>query len=251
MDPAIAQVISDAFYKGQLGTHPTREAEALKSPPFVHSAPLGPSPVLVVDFEHVSSSGKAGQMERGRPRWHNLPEIDAVVEVLKRIRARPDSDKRPTLAVLSPYNAQVDRLHSRITGLLKTDLAHLSAFAPVRKGASIVDTVDAFQGSEADLVVISLVRNNPRTGAGALGFLRDKRRMNVALSRAKSQLVIVGSLSFLGEAVRGVNPDDTEHDLSFLTTMIQTIRKLESEKRGNPSVHLAQIISPQKLRGSR
>jgi len=80
-----------------------------------------------------------------------------------------------------------------------------------------VGTVDSFQGSEADLVIVSLVRNNPRAGGAALGFLRDRRRINVALSRAKWQLVLVGSLDFLKEAVRGVNPDDEPHDLSFLT----------------------------------
>jgi AAA domain len=90
-----------------------------------------------------------------------------------------------------------------------------------------VGTVDSFQGNEADLVILSLVRNNAGSGARALGFLRDKRRMNVALSRAKSKLVIVGSLSFLCEAVRGVNPDAVTHDLSFLTTVVDTIKELE------------------------
>ena len=50
---------------------------------------------------------------------------------------------------------------------------------------------------------MSMVRNNPMTGRSGLGFLSDPRRMNVLLSRAKSKLVIVGSLRFLKEAVRG------------------------------------------------
>jgi superfamily I DNA and/or RNA helicase len=99
-------------------------------------------------------------------------------------------------------------------------------------GGKWVSTVDGFQGNEADLIILSLVRNNPGTGTRALGFLKDKRRMNVALSRAKSKLVIVGSLDFLTEAVRGVNPDAGDHDLSFLTVIAETIGNLETVKRG-------------------
>ncbi len=112
-------------------------------------------------------------------------------------------------------------------------------------------TVDSFQGSEADLVVLSLVRNNQRTGLSALGFLRDKRRMNVALSRARSKLVIVGSLAFLREAVRGVNPDAGEHGLSFLVDVTGTIDQLctETEKRAGAAVRLATIIKPGSLKG--
>jgi hypothetical protein len=75
--------------------------------------------------------------------------------------------------------------------------------------------------------------------------LRDRRRINVALSRAKAQLVLVGSLDFLREAVRGVNPDDEPHSLSFLTTMITTIEALTREKRANTP--LAAIIQPRVL----
>jgi superfamily I DNA and/or RNA helicase len=189
-------------------------------------------------------------LERGRPRWHNPSELQSVVEVLRHVRARPGK-KKPTLAVLSPYKAQVDKLHSRIESLRETELAHLDGFNPVRPNSPFVGTVDSFQGSEADLVIISLVRNNPRTGFGAVGFLRDQRRMNVALSRAKSQLVLVGSLKFLEEAVRGVNPDDEKHALSFLTRVVETIRQLEKENRASNGVQLATVISPDVLGGRR
>jgi superfamily I DNA and/or RNA helicase len=150
--------------------------------------------------------------------------------------------------VLSPYKAQADKLQSRITSLLRTELSHLSQFRTVREGHGLVGTVDSFQGSEADLVIVSLVRNNQRTGLGALGFLRDKRRMNVALSRAKSQLVIVGSLSFLKEAVRGVNPDAKDHSLSFLTDITDTIDELRKETRGEKKLPLATISAPETMR---
>jgi superfamily I DNA and/or RNA helicase len=67
--------------------------------------------------------------------------------------------------VLSPYASQVALLERRLGAALKKDLAHIRAgFAHVRPGMDYVGTVDSFQGSEADVVVVSLVRNNPRVG---------------------------------------------------------------------------------------
>lgn len=250
MDPAIAEIVSKAFYRGELLTERGRAERAqTEPPPFATLEPLPASPVVVVDFPHVSSTGRRERMEFGSPRWHNPSEINAVVNVLKHVRA--DATRGvPTLAILSPYKAQVEKLADRVTSLLRSDLAHLNAFQPVRRGGSFVGTVDSFQGSEADLVVISLVRNNPRPGGSAIGFLRDRRRMNVALSRAKSKLVIVGSLQFLSEAVRGVNPDEETHDLTFLTDMLAAINDLTGQRRADGRT-LAELVKPDILGGSR
>lgn len=247
MDPAISRVVSEAFYKQKLKTQAARcVAAETKEPSFVRIKPMPESPVVVVNFAHVSASGRSQPMEHQRPRWHNPSEVSAVLDVLRHVRAR--ANQRPTLAILSPYKAQVDLLERRISALLSSELSHLREFASVRSGSDFVGTVDSFQGSEADLVIVSLVRNNPRTGGSALGFLRDRRRINVALSRAKQQLVLVGSLQFLREAVRGVNPDEDPHDLSFLTQITMTIDALAKETRGSGNLPLASIISPTLLR---
>jgi superfamily I DNA and/or RNA helicase len=192
----------------------------------------------------VSSTGQEAGVERGRPRWHNPAEVSSVVDVLRHLRPR-GVGRLPSLAILAPYKAQVDKLHERIASARACELDHLDQFAPVRSNGAFVGTVDSFQGSEADVVVLSLVRNNPRTGGGALGFLRDRRRMNVALSRAKFQLIVVGSLAFLREAVRGVNPDLETHDLSFLTAMVNAIDGLAMRKRGD--IPLAGLVAPSAL----
>lgn len=247
MDPAIARIVSEAFYDSTLVTSPVRAASALKgNSPLQQLDPLPASPVVVVNFRHVSSPlrGEPPAMEVGGRPWHNPQEVESVIDVLRHLRAK--SGKQPTLAILTPYKSQVDRLHSRITASRKGALAHLSDFASVRSDGALVGTVDSFQGNEADVVILSLVRNNPRAGRSALGFLQDRRRMNVALSRAKSQLIIVGSLQFLKEAVRGVNPSDDAHDLDFFTKMISVIETLAGEKRGD--LPLASILSPASLR---
>ena len=246
MDPAIAEVVSKTFYNGRLTTETKRaKAAAERTSPVLHLGALPSSPVVVVDFPHVSSTGRPDAMEQGRPRWHNRAEVEAVVDVLRLLRARDGTDP-PTLAVLSPYKAQVGKLHERVAAALVGDLKHLDAFKAVRSNGAFVGTVDSFQGSEADVVVLSLVRNNAMTGGRALGFLRDRRRMNVALSRAKSHLIVVGSLAFLREAVRGVNPDHETHDLSFLTTLVEAINDLRAQRRGD--IPLASFVAPAELK---
>jgi hypothetical protein len=248
MDPAIARIISHAFYQDKLETYDKRAEKAETEPATVEAlGSLPNSPVVVVNFRHVSSSGSGAHLERGRPRWHNPAELRSVIDVLRHLRAKP-GEKKPTLAILAPYKAQVDKLESRIESLLGGELAHLSGFDPVRPNSPLVGTVDSFQGSEADVVVVSLVRNNARTGFGAVGFLRDERRMNVALSRAKSKLVIVGSLKFLEEAVLGVNPDEEKHALYFLKRVVDTIRQLtkETRKRGKCPIFGLRPSSPRR-----
>ena len=79
------------------------------------------------------------------------------------------------VAVISPYDAQVQRLRQLLATRVEEGLE--------------VDSVDGFQGREKDAVVVSLVRSND---LGEVGFLSDVRRMNVAITRARKKLVVVG-----------------------------------------------------------
>lgn len=105
--------------------------------------------------------------------------------------------------------------------LIEEDLSRAEWAAPLRDAVRI-DTVDSYQGSENSLLILSLVRNNDK---GLQGFLVDQSRINVALSRAKDRLVIIGSKkmwsgvntpSALGSVVRYVaeqhakSPEDYE-----------------------------------------
>ena len=92
-------------------------------------------------------------------------------------------DERLDVGVISPYRAQVQYLRR----LLKNK----EFFKPYRHLIS-VNTVDGFQGQERDIILISLVRANDE---GQIGFLRDLRRMNVAITRARMKLIILGDAS--------------------------------------------------------
>ena len=94
-------------------------------------------------------------------------------------------EERIDVGVISPYRAQVQYLRH----LLK----QREFFKPFRKLIS-VNTVDGFQGQERDVILISLVRSNAE---GEIGFLRDLRRMNVAMTRARMKLIILGDVKTL------------------------------------------------------
>jgi superfamily I DNA and/or RNA helicase len=89
-------------------------------------------------------------------------------------------DERIDVGLISPYRAQVQ--------LLRRMLMKWEFFKPFRRQIS-VNTVDGFQGQERDIIVISMVRSNDE---GQIGFLRDLRRMNVAITRARMKLIILG-----------------------------------------------------------
>ena len=93
--------------------------------------------------------------------------------------------ERIDVGVISPYRAQVQ--------YLRRQLKNREFFKPFRDLIS-VNTVDGFQGQERDIILISLVRANDE---GQIGFLRDLRRMNVAITRARMKLIILGDASTL------------------------------------------------------
>ncbi|HSI66027.1 MAG TPA: AAA domain-containing protein, partial [Planococcus sp. (in: firmicutes)] len=104
---------------------------------------------------------------------------DAVGEAKE--AGRMEKDELKTVGVISFYGEQVKRLQRMIDQELR--LPHLT----IRTG-----TVDRFQGSEMEIILLSMVRNNQNTH-GDIGFAKDYRRLNVALSRAKQLLVLIGS----------------------------------------------------------
>ncbi len=106
-------------------------------------------------------------------------------DYVRRVGRRRLLDEGTDFGIISPYRAQVQYLR----GLLRRD----DYLRPLR-GRVTVNTVDAFQGQERDVIIVSLVRANDE---GQIGFLSDLRRMNVAITRARCKLVILGSASTL------------------------------------------------------
>jgi superfamily I DNA and/or RNA helicase len=159
MHERIMRFPSDALYGGALRAHPAAAGRALDD-----------APLEVVDtsgrgFEEATPEGSDSKLNEGEAEL-----VAAEVERVLALGVAPGD-----VAVIAPYDAQVQRLRALLA-------------ARVDEGLE-VDTVDGFQGREKEAVVVSLVRGNE---AGEVGFLADVRRMNVALTRARRKLVVVG-----------------------------------------------------------
>lgn len=94
-------------------------------------------------------------------------------------------EEKVTLGIITPYSAQVDQLHK---------LAEASSLLEPLYRYITINTVDAFQGQERDVIIISFVRSNDK---GEVGFLSDIRRTNVAMTRAKKMLIMIGDSATL------------------------------------------------------
>jgi len=150
---------------------------------------------------------------------------------LSLLRRNPSSSQSPALAVLSPYGRQVKQLDMAIKGARAEQLAHLNEFLAASLDGQLCHTVDSFQGNEADVVILSLVRNNQHASVRkALGFLSNPQRMNVALSRARWKLVIITSTEFLSEIVGSSKGSAQEEEIRFLREMLAALKEGERNR---------------------
>lgn len=121
----------------------------------------------------------------------NKNEAIILVEVLKMYVAEMGMERmlreRVDFGIISPYKSQVSLLRKMVRR--SRDLKELLP-------SIAIDTVDGFQGRERDVVLISMVRGNDE---GRIGFLNDLRRMNVAITRARMKLIIIGDTSVLSK----------------------------------------------------
>jgi ATP-dependent RNA/DNA helicase IGHMBP2 len=175
MNDAIMGYSSAVFYGNELKAHQS-VASRLLFP--------GDKPMLFIDtagcaFDEKPAGTSVANPEEAAFLFRYLENLAKIV-----VENDPSSDF-PSVAVISPYSEQVR--------LLKEQMINTSALHPYSNNIS-VNTIDSFQGQERDIVLISLTRSNPE---GIIGFLSDIRRMNVAMTRARKKLVIIGDSATL------------------------------------------------------
>ena len=177
MNEDIMRFSSDWFYKGQVEAAPMVKYRGILD--------------LDKAIEWKDTSGNAYHEEFVGDNFGRINKEEAQLTLLSlaeyfvRIGRQRIIDERIDVGIISPYRAQVQYLRHLIK---KTDF-----YKPFRKIIS-VNTVDGFQGQERDIIVISMVRSNEE---GQIGFLRDLRRMNVAITRARMKLIILGDSATL------------------------------------------------------
>ncbi|HLT71764.1 MAG TPA: AAA domain-containing protein, partial [Cyclobacteriaceae bacterium] len=118
---------------------------------------------------------------------YNEEEASLVIRQVEQLLETIGASENPhSLGIITPYRAQVDRL---------TKLMEQSPWYEDIKSLITINTVDAFQGQERDIIVLGFVRSNDR---GEVGFLGDIRRTNVAMTRARKKLIMIGDSATLG-----------------------------------------------------
>ncbi|MBY0524105.1 MAG: AAA family ATPase [Gemmataceae bacterium] len=173
MHEAIMAFSSDEFYEGELNADPSVSGHRLCDLPGVQSDMLTETPVLFIDTAGASYDEEP---EPGGDSRMNPQEAALVGRKVRALLALSVSADQ--IAVIAPYSAQVRLLRERL---------------PI-EGLEI-DSVDGFQGREKEVVIVSLVRSNREND---IGFLGDVRRMNVALTRARRFLLVIGDSATLG-----------------------------------------------------
>jgi hypothetical protein len=168
MHPAISAFPSKQFYNGQIKDGITAEDRTCEPFPFFLSKS---TPIVFYDI-----AGKE-ETSAGDLSFSNENEANAVAKIIQMMIQRGITDKK--IGVISPYRGQVSLLRKKIHPFLHQALK--------------IATIDSFQGSERDFIIFSCVRTE------RLGFLEDWRRLNVALTRARCGLVIVGCKNALNK----------------------------------------------------
>ncbi|MGI4661841.1 AAA domain-containing protein [Klebsiella pneumoniae] len=205
MHPHIAEVISNVFYNNKLVTDKDKERKYLTEDfqsvlNLKEESHLTNTPALVWISQPDVQKTKGNRAGEHTPIWSNESECKAIIDILKDLDKNSNPTKKIKLAILSPYSNQVKLIskHIEIEKKKNQFKTLLNNYIPPDDNDGYCLTVDSFQGGEADIVLISLVRNNGKsTIKSALGFLSDQRRINVLLSRAKYKLIIVGSYELL------------------------------------------------------
>jgi hypothetical protein len=185
MPGLLSEFISTIFYGDKFVIRSPSRPPPFRFPPFLRESPL----IWIATPPCASTDRRAEEREARGGGYTNPYEAKLVDQLLRYAGPGPLPAER-SLVVLSPYAAQV--------ALLKRALSNGYRNLPNFRPDVDVHTVDSFQGREADVVIVSLVRNNDRERLqSALGFLTQEERMNVLLSRASSQLIVVGCLAML------------------------------------------------------
>ncbi len=178
MHQDIMKFSSHYFYKDELVAHESVWSERLRP----DQAP--------VEFIDTAGCGYAEAQDPETLSRFNEEEAHLVIrqaeKLVESIGGEEWLHQNITMGIITPYRAQVDFLHK---------LAESSSVLEPLHKLITINTVDAFQGQERDVIVISFVRSNDK---GEVGFLKDIRRTNVAMTRARKKLIMAGDSATLG-----------------------------------------------------
>lgn len=172
MHESIMQFSSDTFYAGKLIADATIRKHRLCDLPDVVEIPLTDTPLEFID---TAGAEYEEQLEPDGESKLNPKEADLVIQLIGDLIEAGISPEE--MGIIAPYAAQARLLRGKL------NLIGLE-----------IDTVDGFQGREKEVIIVTMVRSNDRR---EIGFLADTRRTNVALTRARRKLIVIGDSATL------------------------------------------------------
>eukprot|EP00049_Salpingoeca_infusionum_P013807 m.257674 g.257674 ORF g.257674 m.257674 type:complete len:856 (+) comp15532_c0_seq2:50-2617(+) len=180
MHPNICKVVSHLAYGGQLQTHGSVHIRNAQAPPYIKA---------LQGVNWVDHREEEQHPEGLRIGWTNPQEVDLIEELVRSLVVDHNMlDDGKKLCILTFYKGQFELLNTML--LEKFGEAYYTPDDP--KCLLQLATVDSMQGDEGDVILLSLVRSNAKA---TVGFVKNVNRMNVAISRAKEALVVVGDQS--------------------------------------------------------
>lgn len=180
MHPAIGDLVSTLFYNGKVQNGVSAmdrsiELKLLKDNAITWISTTSSGRNRYEQFASVESKS-----------FINVCEINIILSLLEKLaKEMKETTVSYSIGIITPYRAQLEMIKSRLSSI------HIENLNPD------VNTVDAFQGNQRDIIIYSTVRSNAKN---QIGFLREEARLNVSFSRAKRALIIVGDDQFLGSS---------------------------------------------------
>ena len=188
MEPSITSIVSDLFYEGKLKSQPENKNNKIiwKNPVLSTNGSFIPNQGFhFVNVPHVNNSQTS--IEEASKIKEIVDELHSgKYEYFSRGKLFSGTIEKKDILVIAPYNAQVNLLKNYLN-----DKARVS-------------TVDKFQGQEAPIAIISLTASTGDDAPRGLDFLLQPNRLNVAISRAKCLLIIVGSSNLSTTLVKSI-----------------------------------------------
>lgn len=175
MNEAIMGYSSKVFYENKLLAH-----ESVKNHNIFEKD---------ISVEFIDTAGCSFEEKVEGTSSTNSDEANLLIKYLGNYLNNNEIQNKHSIAIISPYKKQVD--------ILKDNISQLLNYEQYKSNIS-VNTIDSFQGQERDIVCISLVRSNTKN---EIGFLSDIRRMNVAMTRARKKLIVIGDSATLSSSI--------------------------------------------------
>ena len=218
MPGEIADIISEWFYNGKY-----------KSPEFKRNMRsllpgISEKPLIIIDTGDVVERFETRTPERGT---YNTLEADICREIMSYIVSNGIDISLSEIGIISAYGDQVARIKKAINGLVSPESAN-----------AMTATLDSFQGQERDLILYSFTKSSKKKAdMSRIGFLNELRRLNVAMSRCKKTLVMIGDIRFLSGCLYQNTDEDgnaiyehSEKEFSdFICKMMEDVRRGRGE----------------------